>query len=52
MAAPKSAARKPRKNEKKNIAVGQAHNKSTCNNTIVAIRQCEQIPDKNYEYED
>lgn len=37
MAAPKSAARKPRKKEKKNIAVGQAHIKSTFNNTIVSI---------------
>ena len=37
MAAPKAAARKPRKKEKKNIAVGQAHIKSTFNNTIVTI---------------
>ncbi len=37
MAAPKSATRKPRKKEKKNIAVGQAHIKSTFNNTIVSI---------------
>ena len=37
MAAPKSAARKPRRNEKKNVAVGQAHIKSTFNNTIVTI---------------
>jgi len=38
MAAPKaSAARKPRKKDKKNIAVGQAHIKSTFNNTIVTI---------------
>ena len=37
MAAPKSAVRKPRKKEKKNIAVGQAHIKSTFNNTIVSI---------------
>ena len=37
MAAPKSAVRKPRKKEKKNIAVGQAHIKSTFNNTIVTI---------------
>jgi small subunit ribosomal protein S11 len=29
MAAPKSAARKPRRKEKKNIAIGQAHIKST-----------------------
>jgi small subunit ribosomal protein S11 len=31
------AARKPRRKEKKNIAVGQAHIKSTFNNTIVSI---------------
>ena len=37
MAAPKSAVRKPRKKEKKNVAVGQAHIKSTFNNTIVSI---------------
>ena len=37
MAAPKAAARKPRKKEKKNIALGQAHIKSTFNNTIVSI---------------
>src|SRR3978361_523941 len=37
MAAPKSAARKPRRKEKKNVAVGQAHIKSTFNNTIVTI---------------
>jgi small subunit ribosomal protein S11 len=37
MAAPKSAVRKPRKKEKKNIALGQAHIKSTFNNTIVSI---------------
>jgi small subunit ribosomal protein S11 len=41
MAAPKakagSAARKPRKKEKKNVAVGQAHIQSTFNNTIVSI---------------
>ena len=41
MAAPKakagSAARKPRKKDKKNITVGQAHIKSTFNNTIVSI---------------
>ena len=36
MAAPKAATRKPRK-KKKNIAVGQAHIKSTFNNTIVSI---------------
>ncbi|MCL3860002.1 30S ribosomal protein S11 [Actinotalea sp. K2] len=33
----RSAARKPRRKEKKNIAVGQAHIKSTFNNTIVSI---------------
>ena len=32
-----SAARKPRRKDKKNIAVGQAHIKSTFNNTIVSI---------------
>ena len=40
MAAPKAkagTARKPRKKEKKNIAVGQAHIQSTFNNTIVSI---------------
>jgi small subunit ribosomal protein S11 len=37
MAQAKSAARKPRRKEKKNIAVGQAHIKSTFNNTIVSI---------------
>jgi small subunit ribosomal protein S11 len=37
VAAPKSAARKPRRKDKKNIAVGQAHIKSTFNNTIVTI---------------
>ena len=39
MAAPKAAAsaRKPRRKEKKNIAVGQAHIKSTFNNTIISI---------------
>ncbi|EYR64390.1 30S ribosomal protein S11 [Actinotalea ferrariae CF5-4] len=31
------SARKPRRKEKKNIAVGQAHIKSTFNNTIVSI---------------
>ena len=39
-AAPKAkagAARKPRKKEKKNITVGQAHIKSTFNNTIISI---------------
>ncbi len=37
MEAPKSAVRKPRRKDKKNIAVGQAHIKSTFNNTIVSI---------------
>ncbi|KAB1644350.1 MULTISPECIES: 30S ribosomal protein S11 [unclassified Pseudoclavibacter] len=38
MAAPKSAvARKPRRKDRKNIAVGQAHIKSTFNNTIITI---------------
>jgi small subunit ribosomal protein S11 len=42
MAAPKKSAtatagRKPRRKEKKNITVGQAHIKSTFNNTIVSI---------------
>ena len=37
MAAPKSAVRKPRKKDKKNIAAGHAHIKSTFNNTIVSI---------------
>jgi len=39
MAAPKASAagRKPRRKEKKNIAMGQAHIKSTFNNTIVTI---------------
>jgi len=37
MAAPKSAARKPRKKDKKNIPAGQAHIRSTFNNTIISI---------------
>jgi small subunit ribosomal protein S11 len=40
MAAPKAkagAVRKPRRKEKKNVAVGQAHIQSTFNNTIVSI---------------
>jgi small subunit ribosomal protein S11 len=40
MAAPKAkagAVRKPRKKEKKNITIGQAHIKSTFNNTIISI---------------
>ena len=39
-AAPKAkagAVRKPRRKEKKNVAVGQAHIQSTFNNTIVSI---------------
>jgi small subunit ribosomal protein S11 len=36
-AAPKGAARKPRRKEKKNVTVGQAHIKSTFNNTIISI---------------
>ena len=32
-----AAARKPRRKDKKNITVGQAHIKSTFNNTIVSI---------------
>jgi hypothetical protein len=34
MAQAKTAARKPRRKEKKNIALGQAHIKSTFNNTV------------------
>jgi small subunit ribosomal protein S11 len=45
MAAPKaspaakttSAAKKPRRKEKKNVPTGQAHIRSTCNNTIITI---------------
>jgi small subunit ribosomal protein S11 len=41
MAAPKTqakaSARKPRRKEKKNVQVGQAHIKSTFNNTIISI---------------
>ncbi|MFM5952221.1 MAG: 30S ribosomal protein S11, partial [Micrococcales bacterium] len=41
MAAPKAkaaaGARKPRKKVNKNVTVGQAHIKSTFNNTIVSI---------------
>jgi small subunit ribosomal protein S11 len=33
----KGAARKPRRKEKKNVTVGQAHIKSTFNNTIISI---------------
>jgi small subunit ribosomal protein S11 len=36
-AAPKGAVRKPRRKEKKNVTVGQAHIKSTFNNTIISI---------------
>jgi small subunit ribosomal protein S11 len=32
-----SGARRPRRKEKKNISFGQAHIKSTFNNTIVSI---------------
>lgn len=32
-----TAARKPRRKEKKNVQVGQAHIKSTFNNTIISI---------------
>ena len=35
--ATKGAARKPRRKEKKNVQVGQAHIKSTFNNTIISI---------------
>ena len=37
MAAPKAGARKPRRKDKKNVVAGQAHIKSTFNNTIVSI---------------
>ncbi len=37
MAATKAATRKPRRKDKKNVVVGQAHIKSTFNNTIVSI---------------
>ena len=37
MAAPKQAARKPRRRDRKSIPVGQAHIKSTFNNTIISI---------------
>ncbi len=33
----RTGVRKPRRKEKKNISVGQAHIKSTFNNTIVSI---------------
>jgi small subunit ribosomal protein S11 len=35
--ATKGAARKPRRKEKKNVQVGQAHIKSTFNNTLISI---------------
>jgi small subunit ribosomal protein S11 len=35
--ATKGAVRKPRRKEKKNVTVGQAHIKSTFNNTIISI---------------
>ena len=34
---PKTSARRPRRKERRNITVGQAHIKSTFNNTIVSI---------------
>ena len=37
MAATKQAARKPRRKDRKSVPVGQAHIKSTFNNTIVSI---------------
>ena len=37
MAAPKQAARKPRRRDRKSVPVGQAHIKSTFNNTINSI---------------
>ena len=37
MAAPKQAARKPRRRDRKSVPVGQAHIKSTFNNTIISI---------------
>ena len=37
MAAPKQAAREPRRRDRKSIPVGQAHIKSTFNNTIISI---------------
>ncbi|MFT4148392.1 MAG: 30S ribosomal protein S11 [Micrococcaceae bacterium] len=37
MKAGAGAARKPRRRDKKNVAVGQAHIKSTFNNTIISI---------------
>lgn len=37
MAAPKQAARKSRRRDRKSVPVGQAHIKSTFNNTIISI---------------
>jgi small subunit ribosomal protein S11 len=37
MAANKQAARKPRRRDRKSVPVGQAHIKSTFNNTIISI---------------
>ncbi len=37
MAKPKPGGRRPRKRERKNVAVGVAHVKSSFNNTVVAI---------------
>ena len=37
MAAQKQAARKPRRRDRKSVPVGQAHIKSTFNNTIISI---------------
>jgi len=37
MAAAKQAARKPRRRDRKSVPVGQAHIKSTFNNTIISI---------------
>jgi small subunit ribosomal protein S11 len=41
MAKPKPGGRRPRKRERKNVAVGVAHVKSSFNNTIVAITDTE-----------
>ena len=37
MAATKQASRKPRRKDRKSVPVGQAHIKSTFNNTIISI---------------
>ena len=37
MAAAKQATRKPRRKDRKSVPVGQAHIKSTFNNTIISI---------------